>query len=133
MTREEFIVKRSAARLQGRRLLVWFIAMISISCCFATLNLIGFLCYLPFEGFLPDDRKHILFREVLLLILVISVAAGILLADWIWSRRSGFICRSCNKRYDTKVEQTGCCVHCGVRVFTHDASNEDSSIKHLPQ
>jgi hypothetical protein len=123
MTREEFIAKRNAGHLKGRSFFVWLIAMIFVSCCLAALYLIGFLCYSPFEGFLPDDRKHILIREGLLLVLVITVAAGILIAERIWSSRSGFICHSCNKRYDTKVEETGYCGHCGVQVFTHDAFN----------
>jgi len=117
MTRADFIAKREVARRQGRSKLVWFLAMVFFACCCATLYLIGFLCYLPFEGFLPEDRNHVLVRESLLLILVISVAAGILYADKVWRRRAGFICHSCNKIFDKKIEQTGCCGHCGVRVF----------------
>jgi hypothetical protein len=120
MTKEEFITKRAVGRRQGRSVWVWFTAMLFISCCFAALYLIGFLCFLPFQGFLPEDRTHILIREASLLALVVFVAGGIYFTDWVWSKRSGFICRSCNKRYDAQVEQTGHCGHCGARVFDHD-------------
>jgi hypothetical protein len=81
------------------------------------LYLIGFLCYLPFEGFLPEDRRHIFVREVLLLIPVLSVMVGIVVVEHKLSKRSGFICRSCGGRMGQEVEAAGCCGHCGVRAF----------------
>src|SRR4051812_29873928 len=117
MTKEEFIISRANWRRQAKSTLVWFLAMVFFACCCGILFLIGCLCCFPLGQLLPEDRATIVVREVLLLILVASIAGGILLADRVWSRKSGFICRFCNKWLDSKVEETGRCGHCDVRVF----------------
>jgi hypothetical protein len=118
MTKEEFKAKRDQGRRKGKSKIVWLMAMVFFGCCLGVLYLIGFLCYLPFEHFLPEDRMHVLIREVLLLVLVISIAGGILVADWVWRKRNGFVCPSCKKRLDSRVEETGYCGHCGLRIFS---------------
>lgn len=117
MTRDEFIAKRATATREGRSILVWFIAMLFVGGLCCILWLIGFLCVLAFEQILPEDRTRLIVRSFLLLGLVTVVLGGILFGDWMWRLKRGFICRSCHKRLDSKVTETGCCGHCGVRVF----------------
>jgi hypothetical protein len=117
MTKEEFIAKRAIGRGRGKSKLTWFLATVFVACCVATIYLVGFLCYLPFEKFLTEDKSHIFVREIILTLLSISVAGGILIADYVQSKKYGFICHNCNKRLGSKVEETGCCGHCGAPAF----------------
>jgi hypothetical protein len=102
---------------EGRSVLWWLIAMVFVGSLCCILWLVGFLSLLPFQRVLPDDRTHLLVRSLLLLGFVTSVAGGILVGDRMWRLRRGWVCRSCRKGLDARVEQTGCCGHCGARAF----------------
>jgi hypothetical protein len=117
MTRDEFISGRETAKREGKSIWLSLIAMLFVGSACSVLWLVGFMCILPFERILAEDRTHLFIRSVLLLILAASVVAVILVGDWMWRLRRGFICQMCHKRFDSEVTETGRCGHCGARVF----------------
>ncbi len=117
MTQAEFIAGREAAKRFGRSIWWWLIAMIFVGATCSIVWLVGFMCLLPFEKILPEDRTQLFVRSGIFLLLASLTIAAILIGDWVWRLKRGFICRVCHKRFDLRVAETGLCNHCGSRAF----------------